>query len=113
MKEFKEYPFCKGEDALIQIGFINGIVTCHVDCWNGSGLQVHKNISYEDHSSLNEVIDDLLTATSKARDGQPPGGDYIVHRWYLNECNDQPYLVQLYPTPSEEENDCEITFHKR
>lgn len=100
MKELKEYPFCKGEDALIQIGFINGIVTCHVDCWNGSGLQVHKNISYEDHGSLNEVIDDLLTATSKARDGQSPGDDYTVHRWHLEECNDQPKLVKLYP-PSE------------
>lgn len=102
MKEFKEYPLYKGEEARIEIQLADGIVGTLINYRDGNGIQIHKTFSYEDYSSLNEVIDDLITAVSKVRDGQPTGGDYRVNRWYLKDCYDQPKIVKLYPTPSEE-----------
>lgn len=96
-----------GWDSYVNLYVECGSPVVRLGCM-GHGITFSGTIICESPQYIDAANDAFAIALTELNSKLTP-----TKNWYLEECDDLPKTVQLYPTPSEEENDCEITFHKR
>lgn len=96
-----------GWDYYVNLYVDGGSPVVRIGCM-GHGITFSGTIIFESPQYIEAVNDAFAIALTELNLKLTP-----TKNWYLEECDELPKTVKLYPTPSEEENDCEIAFHKR